>query len=103
MVDSPRPVEPAAPMSLSVYWPAPMIGLSPTRPGILNARPEVVVTEEISPWGVGASEDGSRGRYRHVLCPWGAHMDVSWGYRLPRLHSHTARVWGEQSSSLEDA
>src|SRR5881628_2405767 len=56
MFDSPRPVEPAAPMSLSVYWPAPMIGLSPTRPGILNARPEVVVTEEISPWGVTASQ-----------------------------------------------
>src|SRR2546430_12833348 len=34
MLDSPRPVEPAAPTSLSVYSPAPMIGLSPTRPGI---------------------------------------------------------------------
>src|SRR5438046_10520428 len=56
MFDSPRPVEPAAPTSLSVYCPAQMIGLSPTRPGILNASPLVVVTEEITPWGVAAPQ-----------------------------------------------
>ena len=56
MFDSPRPVEPAAPISLSVYSPAPMMGLSPTRPGILNASPLVVVTDEMSPCGVTASQ-----------------------------------------------
>ena len=45
MFDSPRPVEPAAPISLSVYCPAPMIGESPARPGIFQARPLVVVIE----------------------------------------------------------
>jgi hypothetical protein len=30
-----RPVDPAAPIALSQYCPAPMIGLSPTLPGIL--------------------------------------------------------------------
>ena len=54
MLASPRPVEPAAPTSLSQYSPAPTIGLSPTRPGIFHARPAVVVTEERSPWGVTA-------------------------------------------------
>src|SRR5712671_5093179 len=48
MFSSPLPVEPAAPTSLSTYKPAPMIGESPTRPGIFQARPEVVVTPEIS-------------------------------------------------------
>ena len=54
MLDSPRPVEPAAPTSLSVYCPAPMIAESPTRPGIFQASPLVVVTDEISPPGVTA-------------------------------------------------
>src|ERR1043165_10248023 len=46
---SPRPVDPAAPTVLSQYWPAPMIGESPTRPGIFHAMPLVVVTELMSP------------------------------------------------------
>src|SRR2546422_7896943 len=41
---SPRPVEPAAPASPSTYSPAPRIGESPTRPGIFQANPLVVVT-----------------------------------------------------------
>src|SRR5690349_5483180 len=49
MFDSPRPVEPAAPTVLSQYCPAPMIGESPTRPGIFQAMPLVVVTELMSP------------------------------------------------------
>src|SRR5256885_9815293 len=47
---SPLPVEPAAPTSLSTQHPAPMIGESPTRPGIFHERPEVVVTAEMSPF-----------------------------------------------------
>src|SRR5690242_13143488 len=46
---SPRPVEPAAPTVLSQYWPAPMIGESPTRPATFHERPDVVVTELMSP------------------------------------------------------
>src|SRR5918993_1055402 len=46
---SPRPVAPAAPTVLSQYWPAPMIGESPTRPGTFQAIPLVVVTELRSP------------------------------------------------------
>src|SRR5688500_19249966 len=46
---SPRPVDPAAPTVLSQYWPAPMIGESPTRPGTFQAIPLVVVTELRSP------------------------------------------------------
>jgi hypothetical protein len=42
MFDSPRPVDPADPTS-SVNNPAPMIGLSPTRPASLNAIPDVDV------------------------------------------------------------
>jgi hypothetical protein len=49
MFASPRPVDPAAPTSLSQYCPAPMIGESPTRPGSFQARPLVVVTEPMSP------------------------------------------------------
>src|SRR3954470_15965438 len=50
MFDSPRPVDPAAPTSLSQYWPAPMIGLSPTRPGTFHEIPLVVVTEPMWPF-----------------------------------------------------
>src|ERR1700744_582819 len=50
MFSSPFPVEPAAPTSLSTQHPAPMIGESPTRPGIFQARPEVVVVAEMSPF-----------------------------------------------------
>src|SRR5881397_569583 len=46
---SPRPVEPAAPISPSTYSPAPRIGESPTRPGIFHAKPLVVVVPHISP------------------------------------------------------
>src|SRR5512146_3446226 len=54
MFASPRPVDPAAPTSLSQYWPAPMIGESPTRPGIFHDKPLVVVTEAMSPLAVTA-------------------------------------------------
>src|SRR5258708_7087048 len=66
--DSPRPVEPAVPISPSTYKPAPTIplapavpippstykpapriGESPPRPGIFQARPLVVVTPQPSP------------------------------------------------------
>src|SRR6266436_83873 len=46
---SPRPVEPAAPTSPSTYRPAPRMGESPTRPGILKDRPLVVVQLEMLP------------------------------------------------------
>src|SRR6266446_7708835 len=49
MFSSPLPVEPAAPTSLSTQQPAPMIGQSPTRPGIFQDNPEVVVVAEMSP------------------------------------------------------
>src|ERR1700693_5636595 len=49
MFSSPFPVEPAAPTSLSTQHPAPMIGESPTRPGIFHASPDVVVVAEMSP------------------------------------------------------
>jgi len=38
MFASPSPVDPAAPTSLSQYCPAPMIGESPTRPGIFHEQ-----------------------------------------------------------------
>src|ERR1700687_1818903 len=50
MFSSPLPVEPAAPTSLSTQQPAPIIGESPTRPGIFHERPEVVVVAEMSPF-----------------------------------------------------
>src|SRR6185295_8798593 len=53
---SPRPVDPAAPTSLSTYSPAPRIGESPARPGILNASPLVVVTPQISPFALMPSQ-----------------------------------------------
>src|SRR5215475_8255244 len=53
---SPFPVEPAAPTSLSTQQPAPMIGESPTRPGIFHARPDVVVTAEMSPFSLTAMQ-----------------------------------------------
>src|SRR5260370_7441243 len=43
-------VKPAAPTSLSTQQPAPMIGESPTRPGIFHERPDVVVVAEMSPF-----------------------------------------------------
>src|SRR5262249_33689297 len=54
MFASPRPVDPAAPTSLSQYCPAPIIGESPTRPGIFHDRPLVVVTDAMSPLAVTA-------------------------------------------------
>src|SRR5262245_47318472 len=49
MHSSPRPVEPAAPTSLSTYNPQPISGECPPRPGIFHAMPDVVVTPEMSP------------------------------------------------------
>ena len=48
--NSPTPVEPAEPTSLSKYRPAPRMGESPTRPGIFHDKPEVVVVQPRSPW-----------------------------------------------------
>src|SRR5271155_2041494 len=56
MFSSPFPVDPAAPTSLSTQHPAPMIGESPTRPGIFHASPEVVVVAEISPLSLTAMQ-----------------------------------------------
>src|SRR5713101_280782 len=56
MFSSPLPVDPAAPTSLSTQHPAPMIGESPTRPGIFHAKPEVVVVAEISPCSLTAMQ-----------------------------------------------
>src|SRR5262245_38859226 len=53
---SPRPVDPAAPTSPSTYSPAPRIGESPARPGIFHAKPLVVVTPQISPFGLTPSQ-----------------------------------------------
>src|ERR1043165_4599689 len=50
MFASPRPVDPAAPTSLSQYCPAPMMGESPMRPGIFQDSPLVVVHELMSPF-----------------------------------------------------
>src|SRR5580700_10717483 len=50
MFSSLLPVDPAAPTSLSTKQPAPMIGESPTRPGIFHASPDVVVVAEMSPF-----------------------------------------------------
>jgi hypothetical protein len=47
MFASPRPVDPALPTALSVKQPAPMIGESPTRPGILKNSPLVEVQPPI--------------------------------------------------------
>src|SRR5947209_20535077 len=56
MFSSPRPVDPAPPTSWSTYSPAPIIGESPTRPGIFQARPLVVVTPDISPLAFNARQ-----------------------------------------------
>ena len=49
MHSSPTPVDPAAPTALSTYSPHPTSGESPMRPGILKARPLVVVMPDRSP------------------------------------------------------
>src|SRR5262249_3755497 len=56
MFSSPFPVDPAPPTSPSTYKPAPMIGESPTRPGIFHDNPEVVVVPEISPFSLTAKQ-----------------------------------------------
>src|SRR5882757_11153413 len=53
---SPFPVEPAAPTSLSTQHPAPIIGESPTRPGIFHDKPEVVVVPLTSPFAFTARQ-----------------------------------------------
>src|SRR5712691_11640704 len=55
-LDSPRPVDPAAPTAPSTYRPAPRIGESPARPGIFHASPLVVVTPQISPLALTPSQ-----------------------------------------------
>ena len=53
---SPFPVEPAPPTSPSTNNPAPMMGESPTRPGIFQERPEVVVVPLTSPLALTARQ-----------------------------------------------
>src|SRR5215813_11258019 len=77
MHSSPRPVEPAAPTSLSTYNPQPISGESPTRPGIFHANPEVVVTPEMSPLASTA---------RQLLVPVGRSRKIS-SIRLLRATS----------------
>src|SRR5262245_59416263 len=102
MFDSPRPVEPAAPISLSVYCPAPTMGLSPTLPGSFQARPLVVVTDDTSPLAfttsrlivpVGRATMGVLG---------GTSSQSSSGLRLARHSSQSCRDSGvSRSSSLK--
>src|SRR5207244_1317648 len=54
ITDSPRPVEPAEPMLLSQYIPAPTIGESPRRPAIFHDSPLVLVHAAIVPSAVSA-------------------------------------------------
>src|ERR1043166_2213479 len=68
MFSSPFPVEPAPPTSPSTYSPAPMIGESPTRPGIFQDNPEVVVVPEISPFAFTA---------RQLIVPVGGYLITS--------------------------
>src|SRR5262245_39808002 len=49
ITDSPRPVEPADPIELSQYIPAPTIGESPSRPGSFHDSPLVLVHAAIRP------------------------------------------------------
>src|SRR5881394_2361718 len=102
MFDSPRPVEPAAPTSLSVYCPAPMTAESPTRPGILNARPAVVVIDEISLVGVTASQLIVPVGRATMFSDSGTSRKSSLGLRLAR---HASHFWREcsvrRSSSLK--
>src|SRR5215472_15844137 len=92
MLDSPRPVDPAAPTVLSQYCPAPMIGESPTRPAILYEIPLVVVTEPKSPVAVTA----------HILIvPWVCAIftspsrlsHASLGFRLAFQRSQSCRLF----------
>src|ERR1700722_6909296 len=71
MFSSPFPVEPAAPTSLSTQQPAPIIGESPTRPGIFQAKPDVVVVAEISPFSLTAM---------HGIVPVGGSAITRWAY-----------------------
>src|SRR5262245_11747455 len=126
MHSSPRPVEPAAPTSLSTYNPQPISGESPTRPGIFHANPEVVVTPEISPLASTARQlIVPVGRLRNispiqalnatssgesfncevfappagaVLCQLGPQL--SFGFRLSRHASHALRDFSVSKSSF---
>src|SRR5499425_994310 len=82
MHSSPRPVEPAAPTSLSTYTPQPISGESPTRPGIFHASPEVVVTPEMSPLASTA---------RQLIVPVGRSRKIS-RIRLLRAISSGVRI-----------
>jgi hypothetical protein len=55
MISSPTPVPPAAPAVLSTYRPWPISGESPTRPGSLCGRPDVVQTPPSDPFLSSAS------------------------------------------------
>src|SRR5437762_12460424 len=79
-----------------------MIGLSPTRPGILKASPLVVVTEEMSPWGVTASQLIVPVGRTTMCSASGTSRKSSSGFRLARQCSHTSRACSvSRSSSLK--
>src|ERR1035441_9936668 len=80
---SPRPVEPAPPTSWSSQRPPPMIGESPTRPGIFHARPLVVVTADISPFSFRAMQ---------LMVPCGGWMAFS-----QASASNSSLAWGNIS------
>ena len=102
MLASPRPVEPAAPTSLSVYWPAPTIGESPARPGIFQASPLVVVTEEISPCALTTSRLIVPVGRATIGSSSGTLSQSSSGPRLARQASQSCRDSGvSRSSSLK--
>ena len=101
MLSSPSPVEPAAPMSLSVYCPAPMIGESPTRPGIFQLSPLVVVTDEMSPAGFTTFMLQVPVVLTTIRASGGTSSQLS---SWPRLARHWSQIWRDsgvsRSSSL---
>src|SRR5262245_23478907 len=126
MHSSPSPVEPAAPTSLSTYSPQPISGESPTRPGIFHAKPEVVVTPEISPFAstarqlivpvgrlrrtsaiqaLSATSSGERFTCEVFTFPAGAVLcqlgpQLSCGFKLSRHASHALRDSSVNKSSF---
>src|SRR2546427_9868512 len=101
MFDSPRPVDPAAPMSLSVYWPAPMIGLSPTRPDLERQARGGRHRGDIALGCDGITVDGSRGPYGHVLSLGHVQVVIVRIQIGPPVQPDLARVRGEQIFFLE--
>src|ERR1051325_10310401 len=104
MFSSPRPVEPAAPTSLSTKSPAPMIGESPTRPGILKARPLVVVVPEMSPRSLTARQFMVPvGGWATIRSARASSSGLSVNNELVGLVSGEARPGPQESLSLMDS